>query len=373
MKTFQKNQPIAKIMHESAVILAMQTNMTRLCIQQDLRLTTVIGVEVVGDTSVPYMGYQIRYNDDDRILFSGQARTMEDQHYMHLLSIIKGEMVSEIFPPSIRTVTDANGKPETISYWKRFMTVEHDITSVDHISSTSKPTDEEILSKIRRHSSWYGYNSNGAAIACIKDGTKNDFPASVDRIQHTQLGPRGNCVIVIFKTLASMNTSTNMLKDYLDLKQVGSSASVVHSSAAVSASVSFPKSTVPSASADDVSRALSQIGKAIKSATPEVKETKVKVKIPKGQEAYAHPNGGGIGIRKKATPKAKVLPTPARRYTPEPGAKPTNKKTPAKRHVGIDPGTMTAVVSMQRPPAKKVTKPVAVKKAPVKTKRTSSK
>lgn len=199
MKNLDKNQSNPVFVAQHQQILRMQQELASACLAQGLKLTSTVGRE---EGSVPYLQYAIAFNTDEPVVLHGQARQPNEQHYQTMFELINGGMVSEIFPPAIRTVpldTDADGKgptEEAISYWKRRLIVEHDITQRDPDPKASRT---DGLHKVFSQTAWCGYNTKSEEIIRVTDGSANPGAANVDRVQYMEMGPRGTVVVVIYK------------------------------------------------------------------------------------------------------------------------------------------------------------------------------
>lgn len=200
MKSLEKNQPNPNTIAQHMNILAMQQKLGFECLKQGLRLNTTIGREQ--DAQRPYLQYHISFNSNEPVVFSGQAYDTDDAHFQAMLSLVSGKMVSEIFPPTIRTVqrepeNDSNVPVEVpISYWKRRLVVEHDITMRDPDPKASRT---DGLHKVSSNMVWVGYNTKGEEIVRVADGSPNKEPENVVRVQYMEMGQRGTVVVVIYK------------------------------------------------------------------------------------------------------------------------------------------------------------------------------
>ena len=200
MKSLVKNQSNLEIVAQHATILKMQADMASACLQQGLKLTTTVGREE--GAGLPYLQYAIAFNSNEPVVFHGQARQPDEPHYLAMFDLIKGKMVSEVFPPTIRSVQkepeEGSNTPvvEPISYWKRHLVVEHDITTRD---PDPKASQTDGLHKVGKQAIWVGYDSKSQELVRVVEGTANSEPENVDRVQYMEMGPRGVVVIVIYK------------------------------------------------------------------------------------------------------------------------------------------------------------------------------
>ncbi|BAS04932.2 hypothetical protein [Ralstonia phage RSF1] len=200
MKSLVKNQSNLEIVAQHATILKMQADMASACLQQGLKLTTTVGREE--GAGLPYLQYAIAFNSNEPVVFHGQARQPDEPHYLAMFDLIKGKMVSEVFPPTIRSVQkepeEGSNTPvvEPISYWKRHLVVEHDITTRD---PDPKASQTDGLHKVGKQAVWVGYDSKSQELVRVTEGTANSEPENVDRVQYMEMGPRGVVVIVIYK------------------------------------------------------------------------------------------------------------------------------------------------------------------------------
>ena len=199
MKSLDKNQDKQETVALHASVISMQTHLTAACLKQGLKISTTISQN---DGDVPVLSYAIAFNTDEPVVFTGQARSAQEPHYQTMFELIHGRMVSEIFPPTIRTVkqdTDegSNDPVEVpISYWKRRLVIEHDITVRD---PDPKASQSDGLHMLARKSVWVGYNTKSEEIIRVDEGSANFAPETVERVQYMELGPRGVVVIVIYK------------------------------------------------------------------------------------------------------------------------------------------------------------------------------
>lgn len=199
MKSLDKNQDKQETVALHAAVISMQTHLTAACLKQGLKISTTISQN---DGDVPVLSYAISFNTDEPVVFTGQARSAQEPHYQTMFELIHGRMVSEIFPPTIRTVkqdTDegSNDPVEVpISYWKRRLVIEHDITVRD---PDPKASQSDGLHMLARKSVWVGYNTKSEEIIRVDEGSANFAPETVERVQYMELGPRGMVVIVIYK------------------------------------------------------------------------------------------------------------------------------------------------------------------------------
>uniref|UniRef100_A0AAU7PF27 Uncharacterized protein n=1 Tax=Burkholderia phage vB_BgluM-SURPRISE13 TaxID=3159457 RepID=A0AAU7PF27_9VIRU len=199
MKSLEKNQANPEVNAQFATVLSMQQHLSAACLKQGLKISTTIS-RVDGD--LPVLQYAISFNTNEPVVFTGQARSAQEPHYQTMFDLIHGRMVSEVFPPTVRSVqrepAEGSNTPieEPVSYWKRRLVVEHDITTRD---PDPKASQTDGLHMVARKSVWCGYNTKSEEIIRIEEGAANFEPEKVDRIQYMELGPRGMVVIVIFK------------------------------------------------------------------------------------------------------------------------------------------------------------------------------
>ncbi|YP_009212978.1 hypothetical protein AVU38_gp129 [Ralstonia phage RSL2] len=178
----------------------MQQQLSLACLRQNLKLTTTIGHEE--GQALPYLQYTIGFNTNEPPVFHGQARSAQEQHYAMMFEFINGHMVNETFPPTVRTVQQepengSNTPVEVhISYWKRRLVVEHDITVRD---PDPKASQTDGLHKAASSTVWVGYDTKQREIIRVHEGTFNANPDLVDRVQYMEVGPIGRVVVVIFK------------------------------------------------------------------------------------------------------------------------------------------------------------------------------
>lgn len=200
MKSLEKNQSNLDIVAQHATILKMQADLASACLSQGLKLTTVVGREE--GAGLPYLQYAIAFNSNEPVVFHGQARQPDESHYLTMFDLIKGKMVSEIFPPTIRSVQQepeegSNTPVEVpVSYWKRHLVVEHDITTRD---PDPKASQTDGLHKVAKRAEWVGYGSNSQEVVRVVEGAFNSEPENVERVQYMEMGPRGTVVVVIYK------------------------------------------------------------------------------------------------------------------------------------------------------------------------------
>lgn len=200
MKSLNKNISNPEAAARIATILSMQQQLSLACLRQNLKLTTTVGHDE--HQSLPYLQYTIGFNTNEPPIFHGQARSAQEQHYAMMFELINGKMVNEAFPPTIRSVQqepeDGSNTPVEvpISYWKRRLVVEHDVTERD---PDPKASQTDGLHKVSSSTVWVGYDTKQKEIIRVYEGTANENPDQVDRIQYMELGPIGNVVVVIFK------------------------------------------------------------------------------------------------------------------------------------------------------------------------------
>jgi hypothetical protein len=174
------------------VVQSMQGRMTQAALYNGMTLSSTVGLDEKG---VPYLGYAIKYHHEDRTVFRGQARNPQDQHYAFIMQALAGSVVSEICPPALREAK-VGDETETIAYWKRSLTFEHDVTVVEH---SERETAADPLEKVRRTSAWVGYNSKNVEIIRVSEGSSNPGYEQIERVQFVDMGPRGTVAAVIFK------------------------------------------------------------------------------------------------------------------------------------------------------------------------------
>jgi len=203
LKSLVKNHSSFGLNLQNQGVQNMQRKLVDACLGQGLKITTVIGYD--DSKKQAYLHYQIAFNSDEPTVFSGQANHETDQHYCAMLDLVNGRMVSEIFPPTIRSVSqegEGNAIVDVpVAYWKRRLIAEHDITLRDPDPKSSMT---DGLHKVRSSTAWVGFNSNGEEIARVFDGSANKDPESVERVQYMELGPRGTVVVVLYKDTKSL-------------------------------------------------------------------------------------------------------------------------------------------------------------------------
>lgn len=200
MKSLNKNITSPEASAQIVTILSMQQQLALACLRQNLKLSTSVGHEEGKD--LPYLQYTISFNTNEPPVFHGQARSAQEPHYATMFELINGKMVNETFPPTQRTVqldTDegsAAASEVAISYWKRRLVVEHDITTRD---PDPKASQTDGLHKVASKAVWVGYDTKQREIVRIEEGTTNENPENVDSVQYMNVGQLGTVVIVIFK------------------------------------------------------------------------------------------------------------------------------------------------------------------------------
>lgn len=200
MKSLNKNANTPEVTGQFATVVSMQQQLAFACLRQGLKLTTTIGREE--GAALPYLQYAIAFNSDEPTVFHGQARSAQEPHYAMMFELINGKMVNEVFPPTIRSVKmepeEGSNTPVEVpvSYWKRRLVVEHDITTRD---PDPKASQSDGLHKVSSKAVWVGYDTKQKEIIRVEEGNANENPENVDRVQYMEVGPLGMVVVVIFK------------------------------------------------------------------------------------------------------------------------------------------------------------------------------
>jgi hypothetical protein len=189
LKSLDKNITSHDKITSFMVVQSMQGRMASAALTNGLSLSTTVGLD---DKGIPYLGYAVKYHGEDRAVFHGQARLPNDPHYAFVMQMLVGAVVSEVCPPAMRKTPGG----EIVSYWKRNLTIEHDITVMEHADTEAKT---DPLDKVRRITSWIGYNPKGVEVIRVQEGTANEGYQEIERVQFLSMGGRGNVAAVIFK------------------------------------------------------------------------------------------------------------------------------------------------------------------------------
>lgn len=188
MKVVNKNQSSVISIMAHRPMLTLQQLLASSCLRQGLVLESRIGTDEKG----VFLSYSVGYADEGALI-NGTARSEKEPHFLATLSMIEGKMVSELFPPAVRSVQqepkEGSNVPEevNISYWKRLLISETDVTQREAATDHSK------------QGVWVGFDSSGKEIIRVKDGTLNAGSELVDHIQWPVLGARGSCVVVLYR------------------------------------------------------------------------------------------------------------------------------------------------------------------------------
>lgn len=175
MKTINKNNK--ENVHMFRRLTALQSTMMLACLEQGLNLSSNIMQDSTGGW---VFTYGVGFHNDGRVVFAGQAQAADDEHYNYIMALIRGEMVSELTPPSM--------KIDGVSYWKRHLITDVDVTDLNPQAVKKTPAVKSI---------WVGYHENGNEMVRIVDGTKNRDVQKVGRIEYVNVPTRGLCVFVV--------------------------------------------------------------------------------------------------------------------------------------------------------------------------------
>lgn len=157
----------------------LQSAMMIECLKSGLNLSSTIAKDPSG---VWTFNYGVGFVNDHRIVFNGSARKPNEPHYCHIMALIRGTMVSELFPPA--------DPLKMVAYWKRHLITDIDVTDTAYEGPTSKAAVKSM---------WVGFTDRGLEIARVADGTNNPYYDTVARIEYTVIPTRGACVFVVRK------------------------------------------------------------------------------------------------------------------------------------------------------------------------------
>lgn len=192
MKTIRKN--ITASNDQSAWkpiedLLNLQVDLASACMRNDVGLQTKMGIDAQGS----FLTYEVLSNPTNSVTFSGVVRNKSDRHFHTVVAMVEGKVVSSLCPPAKEFHTMESGQQVPISYWKRWLKIENDITN-------GMPADDKqlCLGSIQ-YACWVGYDAKGNQLLTVRDYEFNkDFEKidSLHLIEHENDGP---IVVISFK------------------------------------------------------------------------------------------------------------------------------------------------------------------------------
>lgn len=252
MKVASKNQNTMISIMAHRPMLMLQQMLASSCLRQDLILESRIGRDEKG----VFLSYSVGYNGEGAMI-NGTARNEKDPHFLAALAMIEGKMISELFPPAVRKVSQEDGEVD-ISYWKRLLITEVDVTK------------REGQEECTRQGVWAGFSSDGHEIIRVKDGGINQGCELVDHIQWPVLGARGSCVVVMYRNPEATPTQK---VDEQALEGIGAlTGAVVKAAVSDSSASTAATSTSPAVSLSNVQVDTSKTLGAMQAATRKVGE-----------------------------------------------------------------------------------------------------
>ena len=109
--------------------MSMVHRLLEVCAENDLELATNIKTDSSG---VPELGYSIFLRGGANPVFSGKCTDTNETYKLHMRAA-KGQIVSELCPPTIQVTNDG----KKIACWKRLLIIEQNISDIS-------PTDSEL-------------------------------------------------------------------------------------------------------------------------------------------------------------------------------------------------------------------------------------
>lgn len=177
MKTIIKNNH--DVLRTFYKLAELQSNMMVACLKSGLNLASTIAKNPAG---IWAFNYGVGFYNDPRMIFTGSAQEVGEPHYEHVMMLIRGEMVSELFPPA---------QPlEMVSYWKRHLITDIDVTDTSYNDGKANPAVKSL---------WVGYTEKGMEIVRVPDGARNNYYDAIARVEYVHIPSRGICVFVVRK------------------------------------------------------------------------------------------------------------------------------------------------------------------------------
>jgi plasmid maintenance system antidote protein VapI len=194
MKSLTKNARDNNLMMSAILIQQMASQLIHVGATNGLVVTMASEVDKNGK---PALSYAVRYSEDGDPVFNGKASSDKDAHFQITLDAMRGRIVSELCPPALTEVKPAGfgDSFEKISYWKRVLTVEQNITNQQ--SKASRKDDEFV--KTKRAACWVGYNTKNVECIRVEEGSANIGWEKIDRIEFVDLGPVGMVAAVVIR------------------------------------------------------------------------------------------------------------------------------------------------------------------------------
>lgn len=162
----------------------VQTRLTRACLQAGLRLTATTEYVIDGGFT---LHYDVSYSGEVGSIFSGNLVIGDEYNVGRLLDILSGKLTSEVCPPAIQSIPREDDAPEIVSYWRRRLIVEQDIT---HVGSRKEQT------TAAQSAAWIGFNAKGLEIVRVVDGSRNHDVGMIKRVQYVDMG-NGDVVVAV--------------------------------------------------------------------------------------------------------------------------------------------------------------------------------
>lgn len=156
----------------------LSTRIASICDANDLTYCAEFGRT---KADKPYLKYEIRLEGKQAVLFGTTITSANDEYTEEVLKAVRGETVSPVSPPAMRTWGD-----EIIYYWKRLMVVEQ-----------TQDADTGMVTGSSSYSTWVGYSKSNKEICRVKDGASNPNYWAIDRVDVVDLGPLGKVFAVV--------------------------------------------------------------------------------------------------------------------------------------------------------------------------------
>lgn len=171
-----KNKNLGR--YSSKPLTELSTRIASICDANDLTYCAEFGRT---KADKPYLKYEIRLEGKQAVLFGTTITSVNDEYTEEVLKAVRGETVSPVSPPAMRTWGD-----EIIYYWKRLMVVEQ-----------TQDADTGMVTGSSSYSTWVGYSKSNKEICRVKDGASNPNYWAIDRVDIVDLGPLGKVFAVV--------------------------------------------------------------------------------------------------------------------------------------------------------------------------------